>query len=332
MFDFTLIALPGSYGTSVAATLDILRCAEQLAPHVKAPVPRWRVCSLTGRRVRLQSGLIVEAEPLVVSDDDTSTWILPGLGLTSPRQIDDYLKRPEVKKFAASMRKHIERGGRVAAGCSAVFLLAAAGLTERRRVTTTWWLAARLQELNASCQVDSARMVCDDGPVVTAGAAFAQTDLMLHLLRSLSGAPLAERVSRFLILDSRVAQSPYVVPDVLALGDQLIEQIIRFIDRSLPSVPSVPELADYCCMSERTLGRHVRRATGKSPLALIQSVRVRKARQLLEQSRLSVEQIAEAVGYVDATALRRLMRKATGANPGRYRPGLFDRSSMTENA
>ena len=43
-------------------------------------------------------------------------------------------------------------------------------------------------------------MVCDDGPVVTAGAAFAQTDLMLHLLRSLSGAPLAERVSRFLIL------------------------------------------------------------------------------------------------------------------------------------
>lgn len=73
-------------------------------------------------------------------------------------------------------------------------------------------------------------------------------------------------------------------------------------------------------MSERTLARHVKRATGKSTLALLQSVRQRRARALLESSRLTVEQVAAAVGYQDATALRRLMRRVAGANPSRFRP------------
>ncbi|HEX5514923.1 MAG TPA: helix-turn-helix domain-containing protein, partial [Gammaproteobacteria bacterium] len=74
--------------------------------------------------------------------------------------------------------------------------------------------------------------------------------------------------------------------------------------------------------SERTLARHVRKATGKSTLALVQSVKLRRARALLETSRMTIEQVAEAVGYQDSTALRRLMKKVTGANPSRYRPAV----------
>jgi transcriptional regulator GlxA family with amidase domain len=48
-------------------------------------------------------------------------------------------------------------------------------------------------------------------------------------------------------------------------------------------------------------------------------VKLRAARKLLEQSRMSVEQIAAAVGYSDPTALRRLMRKSTGASPRQFR-------------
>ena len=72
-------------------------------------------------------------------------------------------------------------------------------------------------------------------------------------------------------------------------------------------------------MSERTLSRHIHKVTGKSTLALIQSVKQRRARALLASSRLSVEQVAAAVGYQDATALRRLLRKVAGANPSQFR-------------
>lgn len=73
-------------------------------------------------------------------------------------------------------------------------------------------------------------------------------------------------------------------------------------------------------MSQRTLSRHVQEATGRSTLALIQSVRLNRARMLIESSRMTIDRVAEAVGYEDATALRRLMRKVSGANPSQYRP------------
>jgi AraC-like DNA-binding protein len=82
-------------------------------------------------------------------------------------------------------------------------------------------------------------------------------------------------------------------------------------------------LAEALAMSPRTLARQVRAATGKSPLALVQSVRLHKARALIESTRMPIEQVAAQVGYQDATALRRLMRKAAGATPSKFRAGLF---------
>ncbi|MGC4051696.1 MAG: helix-turn-helix domain-containing protein [Paludibaculum sp.] len=208
--------------------------------------------------------------------------------------------------------------GRWAASCSSVFLLQRAGLLAGRRATTTWWLAPALARLEPSCTVDADRMVCADGPVISASAV-AQTDLMLHLLRARCGSALADAVSRVLLIEGRQAQSPFVVPEVLANGDQLVSRLVARIEGALPATPSVTELAGVFCMSERTLARRVRRATGQSTMALVQSVRLRRARALLASSRMTVEQVAAAVGYQDATALRRLMRKVAGANPSRFR-------------
>ena len=162
-------------------------------------------------------------------------------------------------------------------------------------------------------------MVCADGPVCTAGAAFAQTDLMLHLLRTRFGAALADAVSRFLLIDARQAQAPFVVPAVFASGNELIARLTTRIEASMPNPPSVETLAQEFAMSPRTLSRRVAEATGKSTLALVQSVRLHRARMLIESSRMSIEAVAEQVGYGDATALRRLMRKTAGLNPSRFR-------------
>ena len=91
------------------------------------------------------------------------------------------------------------------------------------------------------------------------------------------------------------------------------------MEAALPNVPSVAQLARELCVSERTLARHVRQATGKSPLGFVQGVRVQRARALLHNTRMPVEQIAAQVGYQDATALRKLLRKVTGATPGQFR-------------
>jgi transcriptional regulator GlxA family with amidase domain len=320
MADFTILVLPGAYATSVAATVDILRGAAALAPRVKAARPTWRVVSPAGSDVPLSGGVRIEASLLPKRiRPDGSTWIVPGLGIENPAALRAYLAEPASQVAIRCIAAHARHGGRVAASCSAVFLLQAAGVLANRRVTTSWWLASELGRLEPSCVVDADRMVCSDGPVSTAGAAFAQTDLMLHLLRDRFGVPLADAVGRFLLIDGRHAQAGFVVPTMLSSGNELVGRLVRRIESALPEAPCVEVLAAELAMSTRTLARHVHAATGRSTMALIQAVRLNRARMLIETSRMSVESIAEQVGYSDSTALRRMMRKTVGSTPSFYR-------------
>lgn len=323
MRDFTVLTLPGAYGSALAVTLDILAAAAALAPRAGVAAPSWTLCSPEGGPVPLQNGLTIDTRRLPAHPrQDGSLWVLPGLGLTSAAALDRRLQQADARLLAQRIAAHVRRGGAVAASCSAVFLLQSAGLLAGRRATTTWWLAPLLQRRQPDCRVDADRMLCTDGPVTTAGAAFAQADLMLHLLRAQSGSALAEAVSRMLLLDARQAQAPYIAPELMAGGNDLVARLSARIEAALPHPPTVAALARECCMTERTLSRHLHRTTGRSTQALVQAVRLRRARALLENSRLSVEQVAEAVGYQDATALRRLMKKVAGANPSRYRQVL----------
>ncbi|NWA25577.1 helix-turn-helix domain-containing protein [Pseudomonas gingeri] len=323
MLDFTILVLEGAYPTSVAVTLDVLAAAATLAPRLGVAPPRWKLYSIDGAMTPLQLGVCVSTTRLPSPlQTDQSVWIVPGLGLDEAAAIQQRLALDDAHRAVDALQKHAHAGGQIAASCSAVFLLQAAGLLAGRRVTTSWWLAPALKRIEPGCVVDADRMVCADGPLVTAGAAFAQTDLMLHLLRTRCGNALADAVSRVLLIDGRQAQAPFIVPEVFANGDDLVARLAARIETSLPEPPSVGELAREFCMSEKTLSRHIQRATGKSTLALVQSVKLRRARALLESSRMTVEQIAAAVGYQDATALRRMMKRVAGANPSRFRPTI----------
>ena len=326
MIDFTILVLPGAFASSVALTLDILSAAALLAGTVGCAKPRWRVVS-TESPVRLSHGLTIEAKILSkTARPDGSTWVIPGLGLENRRAIKSRLAQPDALRAMEALQDHARAGGTVAASCSAVFLLQSAGLLAGRRVTTSWWLAPLLQQLESRAVVDADRMVICDGTIVSAGAAFAQTDLMLYLLSSQFSPALADAVSRALLIDGRQSQAQFIVPAMLANGNELIAKLVARFESALPDAPSVSDLAAEFCMSDRTLSRHVRAATGRSTSALLQSVRLNKARMLLETSKLKVEQVAQRVGYVDTTALRRLMRKVMGATPRQFRPAVSDSS------
>lgn len=315
--ELQLIVLPGAHAAGVAVSLDILRAAATLAPGLMLPTPRWRVLSPEGGDVELAGGLRCPTQPL--SDaDDTGLWVVPGLATESPGVLEHRLAQPDARRVAERLADRLAHGQPVAATCSSVFLLREGGTLAGRCVTTTWWLAQHLRRTAPGCRVDADRIVCVDGALVTAGAAMAQVDLMLHLLRG-HGTALADAVARVLLLDARTAQSAYTLPSLLANGDALVQRLVRRIEDALPRPPAVAALADAFAMSPRTLSRRVRDATGQGPSALIQAVRVARARSLIETTRMSIDQVAAAVGYEDATALRRLMRRRTGATPTRFR-------------
>jgi transcriptional regulator GlxA family with amidase domain len=169
------------------------------------------------------------------------------------------------------------------------------------------------------CQVDVDQIVVTDGNIITGGAAFAHIDLMLHLLRIRFGPALTESVSRAMVIDGRQSQAPFIIPAILASGSDVATRLVACFEARLPNPPSVDELAAELSMSSRTLSRRIKATTGRSVSALLQSVRINRARILLESTNISVEKIAEQVGYADTTALRRLMRKVTQATPRQFR-------------
>jgi transcriptional regulator GlxA family with amidase domain len=270
----------------------------------------------------LSSGLKLATEDMPKRPRaDASTWIIPGLGVENPVALLERLTWADAKIAIDGVKRHSARGGKIAAACSAVFLLQAAGVLRERRVTTSWWLAPELRRIEPHCTVDADHMVCADGPVVTAGAALAQADMMLHLLRTRFGTALADAVGRVLLIDGRQAQAPFAVPAMMANGNALVARLTQHIEAMLPTPPSIAALAEVVGMSQRTLSRHLRAATGHSALALVQRVRLNRARMLIESSRMTIDRVAEQVGYEDATALRRLMRRTAGAAPSRFRTG-----------
>ena len=320
MADFELLLLEGTNPSGVAMTRDILAAAALFAARSGIAVPTWAMRSPAGGRVHLQGGITADTRPLArPRRDRLPVLLVPGIWVGGAGELRARLAGGDCLHAIRHVAAHVDAGGTVAASCSAVFLLQAAGVLAGRPATTTWWLAPELARIAPDVGVEANRILCVDGPVITAGAAFAQSDLMLYLLRARFGARLADGVSRVLLLHERTQQAQFVVPAMLASGDALVTRLTRRVETALPDVPSVPALASELCVSERTLGRHVRRATGMGTSDMIQSIRLHRARSLLQNSRMSIDQIAAAVGYQDATALRRLMRKIGGATPRQFR-------------
>jgi transcriptional regulator GlxA family with amidase domain len=324
MFDFTILVLPGAFSSGVGAALDILSSAAALAKNAGCAAPRWRVCA-TEKTVLLSNGLSIDAAVLPKRPrSDSSIWLVPGLGLNDADAVVQRFLQPDAALAVKALQTQARAGGTIAAACSAVFLLREAGLLKGKRVTTTWWLGGLLQRMTPDCVVDVDQMVVADGNIVTGGAAFAHIDLLLHLLRTRFNPSLADAVSRTMLIDGRQSQAQYIVPTTLAGGSDLAARLVERFEAGLPNPPTVAELAVEFCMSHRTLSRHIKEATGRSVSALLQSVRINRARMLLETSRISVEQVAAQVGYADTTALRRLMRKVTHATPRQFRPVVFE--------
>lgn len=320
MKDFEILILEGTNPSGVAMTRDILEAARLFASRSGQTVPTWSFHSPSGGSVPLQGGLSMMTQPLPTRRaSQAAVLLVPGIWVEDMGQLRDRIVREDCQQAIHYIARRAKGGAVVAASCSAVFLLHAAGLLDQKQATTSWWLAPELARLAPSVRLEGNRILCVDGSVITAGSPFAQSDVMLYLLRQRFGAQLTDAVSRILLLHERAESAQFVVPSMLASGDALVSKLTKRVEAALPSIPPISELAQEMCISERTLSRHVRHATGMGTSALIQSIRVHRARALLRTSRMTVEQVAVAVGYQDSTALRRLMHKAVGTTPGRIR-------------
>lgn len=98
----------------------------------------------------------------------------------------------------------------------------------------------------------------------------------------------------------------------------LARQIRAACINSPTRFPAAEEIAQQLGLSLRTLHRRLAR-DGLSYQSVLDSLRQRVATEFLENTHLLVDQVAERVGFSDATAFRKAFRKWTGHSPTHYR-------------
>ncbi|WP_438351364.1 response regulator transcription factor [Paenibacillus sp. FA6] len=86
---------------------------------------------------------------------------------------------------------------------------------------------------------------------------------------------------------------------------------------------SLIHLAEVVFFNPSYLSRFFKQETGTTLSDYITATRIEKAKQLLAQSDLKVQDVAERVGYVNATNFTRFFRKLTGVTPQDYRVKLI---------
>lgn len=317
----SVLALDGCFDTGLSAILDAFTTANELAGlQQPGESPQFDINVIGVRRdVRTGLGMRVPVKP--VSAMGNPDWVVvPAIATKMPEQLLPALERRDVKDALALLRDSHAGGARIAAACIGTFVLAESGLLDGHEATTSWWLAPLFRQRYPEVRLDSARMMVPSGSFTTAGAAMGHLDLALWLLGQASPA-LAAVVVRYLLVDARPSQAPYMIPDHLARADPLVERFERWARDRLAQGFSLADAADAVASSPRTLQRRIEAVLGKSPLSYFQDLRVERAVHLLRTSRLNVDAIAAEVGYEDGATLRTLLRRKLGRGVKELRVG-----------
>ena len=76
-------------------------------------------------------------------------------------------------------------------------------------------------------------------------------------------------------------------------------------------------------MSERTLLREFRNATGTTPRRFVERARFDEARRLIEEGVLTLDAIAYRTGLKNGERMRRVFIRSIGINPSEYKARFF---------
>jgi transcriptional regulator GlxA family with amidase domain len=172
----------------------------------------------------------------------------------------------------------------------------------------------------------------DHGDVVTAGGVMAWLDLGLKLVHRYLGSAVMLATARYFLIDpSGREQRTYAsFEPSLAHGDQEVALVQRWLQNANSEKHTTSAMARIAGLGQRTFLRRFQKATGMNPGGYVQKLKVEKARDHLETSKLTVKEIAWQVGYDDVSSFSKVFRRHTGLSPTPYRSrfGIESRQGM----
>ncbi|MGR9117119.1 MAG: GlxA family transcriptional regulator [Gammaproteobacteria bacterium] len=313
----SLLALPEATLSGISGIYDVFNLFNSI---VLNAIPfEIQIISPHTTLMNTASGLALNAHCTIAEVKTTDIVIIPALLLEQ-----DLWRTGRYAEVVNWLLKMHEQGATLCSSCSGVLMLAETGLLDKHQATIHWLYERTFKQNFPSVQLrmDQSLVVTgENGRLVMSGASTSWHDLVLYLIAHFAGPQSAIMVAKFFLLQWHVdGQAPYnIFQQVLNHGDTVVLNAQQWMVEHLTSKNPVEYVVALSGLPERSFKRRFKKATGYTPIAYMQNLRIEQAKQRLESTADSFEVICFNIGYEDPAFFRRLFKRTTGLTPGNYR-------------
>ncbi|XXK30656.1 GlxA family transcriptional regulator [Rhodobacteraceae bacterium nBUS_24] len=168
------------------------------------------------------------------------------------------------------------------------------------------------------------------GQVTSCAGELASLDFVVNFIESHCGSTIAQKIcGHFLIESRRTGQAVQLLnASAMLCADQRIQNAVAMMIEHIEQPISIHEISTALSISTRQLERIFARYGFGSPCKYFKTLRLERARQLLEQSNLSVSEVALACGFECQTHFSKNYKKRYGVSPRGFRNPLGTQSRL----
>jgi len=230
------------------------------------------------------------------------------------------------------LRKSVRPTHTLLSVCSGALLFGRAGLLDGRRCTTHHLDCPRLALIAPRAKVLEDRLFVQDGNIYTSAGATAGVDLMLFFVSHLVGPARTAAIARHLVIYFRRAGSDPQISPWLE-GRNHIHPAVHRVQDVIAQDPARrwtrTQLARVAGTSGRHLSRLFQQQVGMPIVDYCNRLRVAVARELVLQSQLDMENIAERSGFSSTRQFRRAWQRVYVGSPSEARTAASRFSSAS---
>ncbi|CAA0087064.1 HTH-type transcriptional regulator CdhR [Zhongshania aliphaticivorans] len=316
MKQVALLAFHDALATSISLPNELLNAANSVAlqRHRKTIISA-DIVGLDPSPIEVSGGLNLLASTDINNNKEYDLIIIPSRWRHPHRGSP---LRADVQQW---LRDHETRGAVICSVGNGSYFLAEAGLLDGRVATTHWHYFDDFATRYPKVSLHRDHLITQTDNIFCSGSVNSAADLVVHLIDRYWGAPIANRVAQQFSPESRrpFSRNSYRVNRSDLHRDETIALAQNWLARNIATPLNIPELAKQSGLSERSFHRRFRQITGLPPLQYVQKLRIELAKDLLQNSNLSVDEIGQQCGYSDSSYFCRLFKQHCSASPGKYR-------------
>lgn len=314
-----VVLAPHTLLLDVSGPLEVLRKANDYQRDIRFEA------RFVGPMAEVKSSVgltLSQIEPLPEELPEDAFVMVPGAtDVSSPRHGAKAISAAE-QKIVGWLGTTIKPHHTLISICAGALLAGRAGLLDDRLCTTHHVCCAELAELAPRAKILENRLYVEDGRRLTSAGVTAGIDLMLHLVSRLIDTACAVRIARALVIYLRRAGADPQMSPWLE-GRNHLHSVVHRVQDAIAAEPArdwkLEDAAAIAHMSPRHLSRLFNEQAGMSLADYTNRVRIALAGELLKQTRLDIEGVAERTGFASPRQFRRAWSRYHARPPSQAR-------------